>query len=386
MRKTRVTRLMALALLALLVTIPLAGACARPAPAPPPTPVPAPKPAPAPAPAPKANPLAQIIEGATKEGQVFITATTDHAKAASIERLRKEIREKYGADLKISVTYVEGQAGILATAIMEHKTGAVPTVDLQGVGGSYIPEGMKSGALERVDWKSLVPAGTPPEVILQQPDLRGSIAYYSNMYGLLYNPDKVPAAEVPKKLSDLADPKWKGRLGIFNYASHWTRWTFVLGKDKTMATARSIMKNKPLQGGFPDLNNRYLIGEFDLAFMHNTYVLPNRAKGVPTAWRNLDFIDAEDSVLAVRTRAAHPNAAKLVAVYLTSPEGAKFNAEIGRPFQYYPGNLLYDMREQGKKEGLSVGGLETTQGLLDLVLTPEYERWQKEIQLILQSG
>ncbi|MBI2847713.1 MAG: extracellular solute-binding protein [Chloroflexi bacterium] len=404
MKKTRVTRVMAATLLALLLVLPLAGACARPAPAPAPAPkptptaapapapkpapAPAPKPTPAPAPAPKANSLDEVIAGAKREGEVSVSLASDHAKPASVAQMRKEIKEMYGVDLKITAMYSASQGAVLAEATMQHKTGAVPTFDLMTLSPNYIPEALKAGAVAPVDWRPLVSAGTNPAVIPQHPALRGAISYYSMLYGVMYNPNKVSAAELPKKFSDLADPKWKGRLGLFNYPIYWIPWAFVLGKDNFDSTLRSIIKNnKPVLGIYADVNNRYLLEEIDLGMMTPSYLIANREKGIPSEFVNLDFVNTGEVTLAVHSDAAHPNAARLVAIYLTSPAGVKFGTKYGmRDSAHYPGNYLSDIKQQGIKDGKKVVGFETTKELLDFFLTPELGKWLDSINLILKGG
>ena len=89
-----------------------------------------------------------------------------------MDRLRKEIREKFGVDLDIKFTPSDSMPKALSDAIMEHKVGAAPTFDLMNF-SSHIVEGNEAGIFERVDWKPLLLEGTNPEVVMDLPETRG---------------------------------------------------------------------------------------------------------------------------------------------------------------------------------------------------------------------
>ena len=91
-----------------------------------------------------------------------------------------------------------------------------------------------------------------------------SIIITTGHASLIYNPEKVSAAEVPKTLKDMADPKWKGKIGIFNYASSWARWAYYLGQEKVLAELKPIVANGAIVEAMPQLSNRYLLGEIPM--------------------------------------------------------------------------------------------------------------------------
>jgi len=217
--------------------------------------------------------------------------------------------------------------------------------------------------------------------------LKAGIVVYGGTTGLEYNPQKLSAQDAPKKLADLANPKWKGRLGVHDYASHWARFAFILGKKQTLTTLRAILKNKPVLDHFPPLNNRYLSGEIDMAYTVDQYVMDARARGKPAAWINMDPLEIRDYQVVLMKGSKHANAAKLVAVFLASPEGGKFTTQVVRKVHHlYPGNLLYDGIQAAKKRGIQPITWESFPGLLDFIQSKEYEDWQKEVQVILDTA
>ncbi len=331
------------------------------------------------------EPPAQVIEGARKEGAISMILRAGFTPR-SMERLEREVREKFGVDLKCKFVPNVSMPKELAGAIMEHKTGAVPSYDLMTF-SSHIPQGMKAGIFEKVDWKPLITKDTNLSVVHNDPITYGGIIYFTGHQGLIYSPERISAGDVPKKLSELADPKWKGKIGIFNYTESWARWAFALGKEKVLADLRGVLKNGAIQGAYVDMYNRYLLREISLCLISSVYLKMAKDKGVPAAWQSLDIADIREYSLLVRKGAKHPNAAKLVAVYLASPEGVRFTLEeSGAGNLYYPGNYEHDIRTQNRGQGIREVFSERKPEILEFSASKESEHWQKEIKMVLDTG
>ena len=331
-----------------------------------------------------ADPLDQIIKGAKEEGKVY--GTLKSIKPKSVVRLRSEIKDKYGVDLEIKLTPTRSIPKDYAKAAMEHRAGAPPTYDIQNFHSTVLIDDQGS-VLERVDWKPLITKDSNPNVVLKNPALRGAIAIFTQHTGLLYNNKKVTAEEVPKTIHDMADPKWKGRLGIFSYTATWTRWAFILGKDKVLSDLRAIMKNKAIHGRFANLYNRFTLGEIDLAFIGSGHLKSALDAGLPAAYRALDFDEVLNFSLSLRKGARHPNAAKLLAVYLASPQGSKFLwEELKLGNSNYAGSIERDISDDSKKLGIPQYSIESYPGYVAFRLSDEQKKLQKEVKLILQTG
>ena len=223
--------------------------------------------------------------------------------------------------------------------------------------------------------------------LLNHPAFRGAITYYTSYQGLMYNSQKVPADKVPKTLKDLANPQWKGKIGLNRGTDAWPRWAFVLGNDKVFADLRAILKNGALQGQYSDLQNRYLLGEIWMAFSISSYMNAANEKGVPTKWQCIELGEVQNFSLSVRKGARHPNAAKLVALYLASPQGAKFTLEESNAGNlFYPGNYENDIRMQNKKQGISDIFIDRNPQIIDFYTGKEFEKWEKEVDMIMKMG
>ncbi len=373
-------RLVMTTLLLTLALVLVLSACAKPAPAPAPAPTPAPTPAPAPKPA---TALEKLIEAAKKEGALNAMLTTGYGEKM-YTGLAGKIKAKYGVDLDITVTPSGSMAKRMAAAIMEHETGAPPTFDVM-IFSSDVITGLNRGVFERVDWKPILDEGTNPGVVMENA-ARGAIIVNTAHAGLMYNPEKVSAAEVPKTLAEFADPKWRGKIGIPVYTSTWMRWAYWLGIDKVLAELRAMVANGAIVEPMSRTANRYTLGEIPLAFLSSTFLQGTRDKGMPAEWQHIQIADQQDFSMVVRNGAKHPNAARLVAIYLASPEGARFLIEVGsQGNRYYPDNYDHDLAAQAEKMGLPAYRIATSP-VLDFIGTDDWSKLMKEIGLILKGG
>jgi ABC-type Fe3+ transport system substrate-binding protein len=335
-----------------------------------------------------AGPLDQVIEGAKKEGTVSVMLSAIFPPE-SMKRLGSEIRGKYGVDLDIKMTPSTSMSRNLAQVITEYKTGATPTYDLMNLSDIYIIDANKAGVFQKLDWAPLISKDTNPEAIMKHPALRGSLIIYTAHRVLMYNSKKIAPNEAPKTLAELASPKWhgEGKVGIMQYTGSWTVRAFIMGKEKTMSEVRTILRNKGIKARYPDLLNRFLIDEIKLAIVSAPYLQMARDKGIPVGSEHLDYADMQNFPVIVMKDAQHPNAAKLVAIYLASPEGARFTSEVGGGAnRLYPGNYEHDLAQQAKKRGIPAHSLSSFPGLVEFNLSKEWRKWRKEMKLVLQGG
>ncbi|MDP2644214.1 MAG: hypothetical protein Q8P24_04695, partial [Desulfobacterales bacterium] len=200
-------------------------------------------------------------------------------------------------------------------------------------------------------------------------------------------PKKISPEKVPKSFEDMAKPQWKGKIGIPSATSGWTRRAFVLGKEKVFDELRGILKNDVILGRYSTLHNRFQLEEIWMAFTISSYWHYAITKGVPVAWQSLDYAEVPYYVLAVTKGSKHPNAAKLVAVYLASPAGAKFMLEeSGTGNLFYPGNFENDFSVQNKKQGIREVFTAEDMKLINFIDSKDFNAWGKELKLLIDTG
>lgn len=326
--------------------------------------------------------LSRIIEGAKQEGQVAVTLDSKLA-GKGIERLKKSIAERYGVNLQIDYAPVGSYPERLAKAITELKAGAAPSFDLMVFSDGIMSRAVSAGVGEKMDWKPLLDEGTPPEVI----QFDGyALSTHTGHIGLIYNPAVIPPQDAPKSLKDLANPKWKGKLLVYSYTSSLLDYAFVLGVDKTLATLREIMKNNPVVDIYARNFTRFMAGEYPIVLISSEFLPDTQRKGVPARWVSPDISYIRIHSVMVTKGARNPNAAKLVAVYLSGPEGRKFMfEEAGAGSAFYPGNFENDIDQEDRKLGLQVFNLLKSPGALDFATSEKGKQVDREIGKILQG-
>jgi len=243
---------------------------------------------------------------------------------------------------------------------------------------------MQADALEPVNWAALLPAGTPPEVV--QGDNRVLVTYTS-FNGIMYDPAVVPESDAPRSLRDLANPRWRGKGMLASSPDIHMPWVIKWGRDEALTTLRAVMQNGASVGTFFDQQNRYATKEVAMIEVSSIIYASARLHGLPSNFTLLDLGDTTSHHLSVPRRAAHPNAAKLIAAIITGPKGQRIAAEhIGSSNRYYSGSWEQRLSEQAQTAGLPGFSWWSEPGALDFLLSPTGEEVKKEISIILQGG
>jgi iron(III) transport system substrate-binding protein len=131
-----------------------------------------------------------------------------------------------------------------------------------------------------------------------------------------YNTDRVKKEELPKTYEDLANPRWKGRLGI--EAEDWGWFGTIaetIGQDKGLKTFRDIISTNGIsvRKGHTLLAQLVATGEIPFALTVYSYKPPQlKDKGAPIDYMLLPPVIAQMHAVAVTARASHPFAAALL--------------------------------------------------------------------------
>ena len=324
-----------------------------------------------------ADSLARVIEGAKREG-VVDAALQGTLTPRGVTAVQEAIRKKYGVDLRINYSPARSYPEIEAKALTEHKAGVPPSFDLITGAEAQIFEVAEAGAVERVDWGPLLPAGTPREIVVYG---GAGLVVNTAFVGLLYNPKMVRPEEVPTNLKDLANPKWRGKVLIPPYTSTWMTQAIPMGRQASLSVVEAIMKNGAVVTTWPSALTRFTLGEFPLvALISEAHFHQLKGRGVSAGFRPLDSAYLGLHIGAVRTGARHPNAAKLLAAFLAGPEALKIWQEVAsNPNFYYRGKSPFELEPEWQKVTPWLWTLER----LRFKSTPEAEAWEQEIGRLL---
>ena len=148
-----------------------------------------------------------------------------------------------------------------------------------------------------------------------------------------YNTGAVRREELPRRYEDLADPRWKGRLGIEAEDADWFAEVLAgLGEEQGLALFRRIVATNgvSVRRGHTLLTNLVASGEVPLALtVYNFTAEQVKRKGALLDWFLIPPVVARANGLALAKSARHPHAALLYYDFFLGPEGQRLMVERG---------------------------------------------------------
>jgi len=155
-----------------------------------------------------------------------------------------------------------------------------------------------------------------------------------NVFVQAYNTKAVKKEELPKTWEDLANPKWKGKLGIEQEDSDWLAGQFTeLGEARAAKVFKDIVaaNGMSVRKGHTLLTQLVQSGEIPLALtVYNYKAEQLKNKGAPIDWFTIGPAIARPNGIGVAAKSPHPHAAVLFYDFEISEEGQKILA--GRDF------------------------------------------------------
>lgn len=284
-----------------------------------------------------AGTLQSLYDAAKAEGEVTFWGPVDPEE---LQPLTAAFNKRFPG---VNVKHFEITTGQLVQRIVaEAQAGKITPVDSAQGSISVILPLLDRGLIQGYgDWVQQFQSLklNPHSVLL---DGR-ALAWYNIAHPISYNTNLLKRSEVPKTWEDLLDPKWKNgkimleaRAKVFAYLG--LRW----GEAKMVDYVRRIVMQKPVftKGGVTALQ-QLAAGETPLALgtYANKIMSYARDKKAP-----VDFVDttspmgtSQFSTYAFKG-AQHPNAAKLFAGWLATPEALKILDDVSFKGPLIPGS------------------------------------------------
>ena len=263
-----------------------------------------------------AQTLTQLMDGAKKEGQLVLSwGTGTMGGIEGAQAMEKAFNKKYGLNLPFKFSPGPAMPQFASRIIQEEKAGQPASSDLFIGSENHVAR----MSLKKYDWAKIFPHITQPMI-----DWDGRVLIVvSRTPGFTYNTNLVRANEVPQKLEDTLNPKWKGKIASTPYAASFDRLALFWGEEKSTAFLQKFAKQTAglIRCGEEE---RVANGEFAMLVFNCDLADANdmSQKGAPVSGRI--FKDAgilSYWYLAVPSNSAHPNGAALLAAFLLTKEG-----------------------------------------------------------------
>jgi iron(III) transport system substrate-binding protein len=255
------------------------------------------------------------------------------------EALFKPVLEEFNkAYPNITVTMLSGGNGDLAARLLEERASTKADVLINS---------------DMLTMMSLAAEGVfapndAPTVANISPDYRAEdgrwVALTLRPRVIMYNTELVTPDELPTKMADLTDPKWKGQIGSADSRNGAMLAQLVImrqeqGDEAMTSFVQGLAANETQWfGGHTDVRQAVGAGELKLGLVNHYYYHLSKAEGAPVGIIYPDQGEGELGLVVNTTNAAiikdapHPELAKLFVDFMLSPEGQKVYAE--KNFEY----------------------------------------------------
>jgi len=256
----------------------------------------------------------KLLEGAKKEGELTIYTS---AQSDDMGAVVSAFEKKYPG-IKVTM-WRSSSEKVLQRAVTEAR-GNRHTMDIAETNG---PE-LESMHREKI----VTPVKSPylADLIAPAKLPHGEwVGTRLNVFTLAYNTNLVKKEELPKTWEDLANPRWKGRLGIEQEDSDWLAGQFAeMGDARAMKVFKDIVSTNGIsvRKGHTLLTQLVVSGEIPLALtVYNYKAEQLKKKGAPIEWFTIGPAIARPNGIAMAKQAPHPHAAALFFDFELSPEG-----------------------------------------------------------------
>ena len=274
-----------------------------------------------------ASPLEQVIEGAKKEGKIVIYESQPPKAWAKI---MKSFQKRYPFIREWDHERLSGTKKI--ARIINETTAGISSADLFGDAPTTMRPLIQRGLVMEVDWKAL---GVSEKNVYDRYTAVGNMFAYV----IGYNTQLVSPGDVPKTWEDLLDPKWKGKGGWWRNTTIWGTIAAEWGLSRTLEYLKKLMANNfRLSRSGANVAAWIAAGEVPVGIAHFHRLQKAKQKGAPVEWVFAEPVPVVNINYGILKVAKNPNAAKLLAHWLTTPEGAKiYEKQTSRGNPYVQG-------------------------------------------------
>jgi ABC-type Fe3+ transport system substrate-binding protein len=289
--------------------------------------------------------LQAIIDGARKEGRLDINNGPGVlALPDGREKAEAELHRMFGVDIRISWTPAPSPSAQITKIYTEFRAGVPASTDLFTIAAPAIAPYMDKGMFRKVAWTQLMPGRITPDIVEGDGQ---ALRLETQVPGILYNVKLAPWVEQVDTMQDLLKPEYKGKFATSPYLAGIDvllspeAW----GVEKTTAYVEKFAQQvsglircggaeaRVATGEFPAFALDCIGGDQNMLKFRGTNILDTKIVRDSAQRRYLYMV--------VPTRANHPNAAILYALYMASPEGQSMLVDHdGADLDSYPNSVM----------------------------------------------
>ena len=254
-----------------------------------------------------------LVEGAKKEGAFMLYGSHTWYRTVA-----KEFEKKYPF-LKVSEFRTDGR-NLIKRALEEIKAGQY-IADVIATTGEQMDIMRREGIFQ----EHYVPDAMhyPDDVKSKGKNGFYYIGHYETYASLGFNTSVISPTEAPKTMTDLLNPKWKGKMSIVSTTTG-TRWIGntleSMGREFLEKIAEQDVKVQNMSGAA--LAGLVVSGEVPLSpTIFDANITQAKQKGAPVEWRPLEPVVTTVAYSGLIAKALHPHAALLFLDYIHSKEG-----------------------------------------------------------------
>ena len=264
--------------------------------------------------------MQRLIAGAKKEGTLSVYTSM---QTTDIGKLGAAFEKKYGVKV---IPWRGGSEEIVQRSVQEARANR-NTVDVIETNGPELESIHRENVLQKIQSPYLADLIAP--AILPHGEWVGTRL---NVFVQAYNTKQIKKADLPKTWEELANPKWKGKIGIEQEDSDWLAGIFTeLGDARARKVFKDIVATNGIsvRKGHTLLTQLVVSGEVPLALtIYNYKAEQLKQQGAPIDWFAIGKAIARPNGVGVARRAPHPNAAVLFYDFELSPEGQQIIANL----------------------------------------------------------
>ena len=266
--------------------------------------------------------MKELVAAANKEREIVVTWSSNTLGGPDGAKLFEQRMAKlYGSTVRIKWSPGRSMPEVGNEIAMRYTNGLPSPSDVYYGFSRNMADLLKYDLFVKVPWKDYDPDRLTSDIVEKDSFVKVQTAYT----GLAVSNKFAPY--IPTSLNDLLKPEWKGKIATTSYGAGFEMLSSkdMWGAEKTIEWAKAFSNQVSGLLRCSDID-RLLSGEFAALVTDcgGTSTMEAIADGAPMT----HVITPETAIvsffyLAVPKNAAHPNAAKMLTVYLLSLEGQK---------------------------------------------------------------